>query len=117
FVTTKIGSVDWGEIIGDARLDKDNSGIPTSVVVHNSAAIAFPDGYSEDSTLFVAIDTGGNNGDVYMINGVEAPDNSAATDLNIGAAYNLSNIDVTSLAVTGNAATANLLAGAASSAQ
>ncbi|GAI58634.1 unnamed protein product, partial [marine sediment metagenome] len=34
-----------------------------------------------------------------------------------GAAYNLSNIDVTSLAVTGNAATANLLAGAASSAQ
>ncbi len=117
FVTTKIGGVDWGEIMGDARLDKDNSGIPTSVVVHNSAAIAFPDGYSEGSTLFVAIDTGNDDGDVYMISGVEAPDSSAATDLNIGDAYNLSNIDVTSLAVTGNADTANLLAGAAGSAQ
>ena len=29
FVTTKIGDGDWGETIGDARLDKDNSGTPT----------------------------------------------------------------------------------------
>ncbi len=114
-VTTKIGGVDWGEVMGDARLDKDNSGIPTSVVVQDSAAIAFPDDYSEDSTLFVAIDTDNNDGDVYMIG--EAPGSSVATDLNIGADYNLSNIDVTSLAVTGSAAEANLMAGAAGSAQ
>ena len=111
-VTTKVGDAGWGATIGDARLDKDNSGIPTSVAVATSADIAFPDDY--DATiahyvLFVAIDTGSGNGDVYRINA------AVATDLNIGVAYGLSNIDVTTIAVTGNAATANLLAGTASS--
>ena len=80
-----------------------------------SAAIAFPDDYeatTEDYVLFVAIDTGSDSGDVYMINGVVALGELIATDLNIGAAYGTSNVDVTSLAVTGNTATANLLAGA-----
>ena len=120
FVTTKVGDAAWGATIGDARLDKDNSGIPTSVVVDNSAAIAFPSDYdasTEDHVLFVAIDAGGNNGDVYRINGVAAPSSSVAIDLNIGAAYNLDNIDVTALAVTGDASSANLLAGAAGSGQ
>jgi len=122
FVTTKISAADWGKTVGDARLDKDNSGIPTSVVVDNSAAIAFPSDYDSDVTsghyvLFVAIDAGSNNGDVYRINGVAAPGSSVAIDLNIGAAYNLDNIDVTALAVTGDASSANLLAGAAGSGQ
>jgi len=114
FVTTKVGDAGWGATIGDSRLDRDNSGIPTPVVVVTSADIAFPQDY--DITmghygLFVAIDTGGGNGDVYRING------TTATDLNIGFTYGLGNIDVTALAVSGNAATSNLLAGAASSAQ
>ena len=118
-VTSKVGDADWSATIGDARLDKDNSRIPTSVVVTTSADIAFPSDYdaaSEDHVLFVAIDAGGE-GDVYMIEGVDAPSSSIATDLDIGSDHSLSNIDVTTLAVTGNTATANLLAGAATSAQ
>ena len=113
-VTTKVGDAGWGATIGNARLDRDNSGIPTPVVVATSADIAFPEDYEVTMghyVLFVAIDTGSGNGDVYRIN------RTVATDLNIGFAYSLSNIDVTALAVTGNAATAKLLAGAASSAQ
>jgi photosystem II stability/assembly factor-like uncharacterized protein len=59
----------------------------------------------------VAIGTGGGNGDVYRINGRQT------ADLNIGFSYGLNNVDVTSLVVSGNAAGATLLAGAASSAQ
>ncbi len=117
-VVTKIGDSDWGETIGNARLDKDNSGTPTPVTVNTSAAIAFTDDHDAtagDYVLFVAIDTGGNKGDVYVIYGAEAPNSSVATDLNIGSTYGVSNVDVTSLAITGNTATANLLAGAASS--
>jgi len=113
-VTTMIGGTGWGITVGDVRLDRDNSGIPTPVAVAASADIAFPEDYDVTMghyVLFVAIDTGSGNGDVYRIT------RTVATDLNIGFAYGLSNIDVTALAVTGNAATANLLAGAASSAQ
>ncbi len=108
-VTTKIGDGDWGEIIGDATIEG---------LAPISAAITFPDDYdatTEDYALFIAINAGNNSGDVYMINGAAAPGSSAATDLDIGSVYGLSNVDVTSLAVTGNTATANLLAGAASS--
>ncbi len=111
-VTSKVGDAAWGATISDARLDKDNSGIPTPVVVATSADIAFPEDYDISIayyTLFVAIDTGSGNGDVYRTNG------AVATDLNIGSAYGLSNIDVTAIAVTGDAATANLLAGTTSS--
>jgi len=119
-VTTKIGNAGWGTTIGNARLDKDNSGTPTPVVIANSAAIAFPSDYdatSADYAQFIAIDTGSDDGDVYRINPVDAPGNSSATDLNIGASYGLSNVDVTGLAVTGEANATSLLAGAATSAQ
>ena len=114
FVTTKVGDAGWGATIDDAKLDRDNSGIPTPVAVATSATIAFPDDYDITMghyVLFVAIDTGSGSGDVYWIN------RAVATDLNIGFAYGLSNIDVTAVAVTGNAASANLLAGAATSAE
>ncbi len=119
-VTIKVGDAAWDATVGDARLDKDNSGTPTSVAVATSADITFPNDYAttyEDRILFVAIDAGSDNGDVYMIEVVETPGNSIATDLNIGSAYGLSNVDVTTLAVTGNAAAADILAGAAASAQ
>ena len=122
FVTTKFGDSGWGATIGNARLDKDNSGIPTSVAVATSAAIAFPSNYDPDISSgscvqFVAIDTGTDQGDVYKISGAEAPSSSAATDLNIGSTSGLSNIDVTGLAAYGDTPVVSLLAGAADSAQ
>ncbi len=115
FVTTKIGTDAWGQTVGDAKLD--NSG--ASVVVNTSAAIVFPSDYNitDGYVQFVASDTGDESGDVYLVNGVEAPDFSVATGLNIGAGHGLSNVDVTGLAISGKAATANLLAGAAGRAE
>jgi hypothetical protein len=118
FVTTKVGDATWGQTVGDARLDRDNSGAP--VAVATSAVIAFPEDYQADTDTdryvqFVAVDTGDGSGDVYTVTGVESPLPSVATDLNIGAGYDLDNVDVTGLAIEGTCATANLLAGAAGS--
>ncbi len=110
-VTTKIGDADWGKVIGDATIE----GLSPL-----SAAIAFADDHDatiEDYVLFVAIDTGSDNGDVYMVNGMWAPSSSMAIDLDIGSTYGLSNVDVTGLAVTGNTTAATLLAGAANNTQ
>jgi hypothetical protein len=120
FVTTKVGDAAWGKTVGDARLDKNNSGAPLAVAT--SAVIAFPEDYRADTDTdhyvqFVAVDTGNGNGDVYTVTGVEAPLPSVATDLNIGAGYDLDNVDVTGLAIEGTSATTNLLAGAAGSAE
>ena len=114
-VISKIGNAGWGATTGSAQLDRDNSG--NSVAVDTSADIAFPDAYDasvEDQLLFIAIDAGSDDGDVYQIEQVDVPGSSIATDLNIGSAYGSSNVDVTSLAVSGDAATATILAGAAS---
>ncbi|HUV75176.1 MAG TPA: hypothetical protein VMW00_00825 [Dehalococcoidales bacterium] len=119
-VTTKFGGAGWGATIGDASLDKDNSGIPTPVAVANQAAITFPDDYdatSEAYIQFIAIDTGSDEGDVYKIRAVAAPGSSVATDLDIGYTYGLDNVDVTGLAITGSGTTASLMAGSAASAQ
>jgi hypothetical protein len=119
-VRFKIGDSGWGTTFGNATLDKDNSGTPASVVAASSAAIAFPteyDGTSPDTALFVAIDAGTDDGDVYKIVAAESPANSSATDLNVGSAYGLSNIDITGLAVSSAENTVYLLAGAADSAQ
>jgi len=112
-VTTIIGSDGWNQTAGDAVI---------SSVTPDSAAIAFPSDYDSDTTSgdyihFVAIDASGDNGDVYLIEGVESPDLSVATDLDIASDYGQSNVDVTSLAVSGEGTTTHLLAGAANSAQ
>ncbi|MBI4284038.1 MAG: hypothetical protein HY663_06175 [Chloroflexi bacterium] len=110
-VTTRIADTGWGKGISDAQI----KGISAK-----AATIAFPDNYNATTgnyTLFAAIDTGSGNGDVYRINAVLSPASSVATDLNTGATYSLSNIDVTGLAVSGNATIARLLAGAANSTQ
>ncbi len=122
YVTTKINNAGWGATAGNARLNKDNSMPPASVAVATSAAIAFPSNYDANPAWgnyvqFIAVDTGTGSGDVYKINGAAAPASSAATDLNIGSAYGLKNIDVTGLAVSGGGNSARLLAGAAASAQ
>ena len=120
FATTKMGDSGWGEIIVDARLERDNSG--ASLAVNISADIAFPDDYSAvlgggSYIHFVAVNAGGNNGDVYMIYAEEAPDSLVATDMNIGSSYGFNNIDVASLDACGNASSAILLAGAAGDGQ
>ncbi len=119
-ITIKAGDSAWGATIGNARLDQDNSGSPTPVAVTTSADIAFPGDYdtgNADRVLFVAIDAGSDSGDVYRIEITPAPYSSTATDLNIGADHGASNIDVTTLAISGEADSANILAGAAGSAQ
>lgn len=113
-VATRVADAAWGATVGNARLDRDNSGLPTPVAVAVSADIVFPDDYDAvtgSHTLFVAIDTGGGNGDVYRVSG------TVAVDINVASTYGLSNIDISSLAVSGNTSAVHLLAGAADSAQ
>lgn len=120
FVVTKIGNIGWGQVVGKARLDKDNSG--ASVAVGVSADIAFPDYYSSQPgsgsyVQFVTVNTGGNGGDVYAVYGEAAPDDSEAVDLNVASGYGLDNIDIASLAACGDWADTVLLAGAAGEGQ
>jgi photosystem II stability/assembly factor-like uncharacterized protein len=122
FTASKIGDSGWSAFIGDARLNKDNSGPHTSVAVANSAAIAFSSDYdaeaaSGNNVYFIAIDTGTGDGDVYKISCARAPYSSIAIDLNIGSDYGLSNLDVTGLAACGDTPGVALLAGTADSAQ
>jgi hypothetical protein len=110
-VTTRTSSGEWGKLLGNAIIKS---------VSARAATIAFPEGYeatTEGQSLFVGLDTGSEHGDVYRVAGRWWPDSSIATDLNIGVAYNLGNVDVTGLAVSGQGADAYLLAGAANSAQ
>ncbi len=110
-VTIKIPSAGWGKTLSDATIAGSN-------IV--GADIAFPDNYGasrEGFILFVATDTGSDNGDVYIVYGVPAPGSPLVTDLNIGFLYGSSNVDVTTIAVSGNTRAAKLLAGAANSAQ
>jgi len=120
FVTFKVAGQNWGSAIGNARLSRDNSGLP--IVVSNSAKIGFPQDYnatgdSGNCLVFVAIDAGGNNGDVYRVSGAKAPNASAATDLNAGLPQGLSNVDITGLVATGKVSSVNLIAGASQSGQ
>jgi len=110
-ITTKIGDDGWGETVANATI---------TGLVATSAAISFPEDYNvntQDCTLFAAIDAGSDNGDIYKVSRVSGPDRLVATDLNIGSSFGLSNVDVTTVAVAGNAASASLLAGGATSGQ
>ena len=109
FVTVRIGEGAWNQTFGKAIINGRAA---------RAAAIAFPDDYDTSGggyTLFVALDTGSNSGDVFKIKGKQAPDSSTATDLNIGTTDNMNNIDVTGLVISGNTSAISLLAGAASS--
>jgi len=107
YVIARFGDNEWGSATGAASIPG---------VVSVSAAIAFPDDYSVlagGATLFVAIATGSDGGDVYSV----TRDNDAlvATDLDIGSGYGLDSIDISSVAMAGNTDNARLLAGAAGS--
>lgn len=110
-VTSRISDDGWGTVFGDATI---------TAVAARAATIAFPDDYDaiiNGYNLFVALDSDNNSGDVYLVNGAWAPGRSMASDLDIGDDYDLSNVDVSGLAVSGNSTAASLLAGAANSAQ
>jgi len=116
FVISRTGNGDWGQGIGHARLEKDNSGV--SPVIGASADIAFAEGYSaaagDDSCVqYIAIDSGCGQGDVYAVFNRETPDDSLAVDLDISAAYGIDNVDIAGLDVSGQGANAVLLVGAA----
>ena len=104
FITTNFGN-GWGSTIANAKI---------AGLVPVSASIAFPKDYNPSlfASYFVAIDSGAaNRGDVYRV------ETSIATDLNIGATYGLGSVDVSGLAVSGDRARVNLMAGAADSAE
>jgi len=105
FVLARNGDNAWGASTAAAS-------IPGVVPV--SAAIAFAESYAKDVTLFLAITTGSDGGDLYMV--TRDNDTLVATDLDIGSGYGLDNIDISSVAIAGEAGNATLLAGAASSA-
>jgi photosystem II stability/assembly factor-like uncharacterized protein len=96
FITTDFGD-GWGANIANTKIDN---------LAPVSASIAFPDDYDTSiiSDYFVAIDSGVNKGGVYRVG------NSVATDLDL-------DIDVSGLGASGGAARANLIAGAAASAE
>jgi photosystem II stability/assembly factor-like uncharacterized protein len=121
YVMNKIGNSGWNTYIGRARLDKDNSGIPTSVAA-TRAIIAFPGDFNAlataaGRTVYIGIATGTGAGDVYKIAYADTPGASPATDLNTGGAYGISDLDITGLAVYKSADATFLTAGAADSSQ
>ena len=98
----------WGLNAGEARLHG---------LIPASADIAFPDDY--DSTIdngtyiqFISLNTGSGQGGVYCLRGQAAPAPSTVAGLNVGG---LTCTDISSLAVSGNASEAELLAGSADS--
>ncbi|HEY40772.1 MAG TPA: hypothetical protein G4O18_02810 [Dehalococcoidia bacterium] len=107
YVITRFNDGEWSSSISAATIPG---------IVPTLAAVAFPDDYVgsiEGATLFLAIATGGDGGDLYTVTrGNEA---LVASDLDIGSDYGLISIDVSSVAVTGNTGNARLLAGAAGS--
>jgi len=122
FIISKIANADWSAFIGSARLDRDNSGVPTAIAVAHSAVIVFPRNYNADPIslnriFFVGIDTGAGAGDVYKIRCIDTPGISVAADLNVGSVYGESNIDITGLAVYSNNSAVILVAGSANSAR
>jgi len=109
FVLARIGDENWGATIAGATIP---------AIVPESAAIGFPDDYhalTEGSSLFIGVDAGNGDGDVYRV--TLAANALTSTDLDTGMASGLASVDVASLAVAGNTASASLLAGAASSAE
>ncbi len=87
-----------------------------------SGTIAFPADYNSNIILgnytqFIALNTGTGIGDVYCLEGLANPSASKVTDLNAGSVDGLGNLDIASLAVSGNAGTASILAGAAATPQ
>jgi len=100
-ITSTIAPGRWGEEIGPAEID--------DVTANAWVDLAFPDDYTSDPdetpTVFAAISSDDDGeGGVYMVEGVESPDDSVATQL-------MDNENIVSIAVSGDAGDAFILAG------
>ncbi|MGD9143285.1 MAG: hypothetical protein PVG61_05515 [Dehalococcoidia bacterium] len=120
YVSVKSGSADWGSLMGAALLSRDNAVPHSPVSPLVSAAITFPGNYGydfslENSVFYVAVNTGGGNGDIYRINCVLSPASSIATDLNVGLSGGYDNLDIAALDCSGTYPAVNLIAGVADS--
>ncbi len=108
-VTAKLGSADWGTTVGDAYLLDPTSGLPGEPWAATGASLAFPADYDSDVAedrymQYVGLDVGGVTGGIYMIMGVEAPDDSIAVPVFFPA-------PVHSLAAAGEAYGAGVIVG------
>ena len=107
-VTTRFYNSGWGDYVGNAR-------IPGTTL--KSAAVAFPADYNSrldtgKYSQFIALNTGSDRGGIYSLKGQAAPGSSKIIDLKIGSSEGLASLDITSLAIAGNADRAYLVAGA-----
>ena len=107
FVLTRTSTTGWGAILTPATV----AGVAVA-----ATSIAFPDDHNaaaQGVALFLGLDTDTGSGDVYRVERVG--DDLIATALNAGLPAGAATVDIASLAVSGNAATATVLAGAAGS--
>jgi hypothetical protein len=116
FITWKEGSGEWEGTIGNALFKDDSTGNP--ILVTETAVIAFPNDYCSDGSsgncvLYAALDSGTNDGDVYIVYGRNKPEQSVAEDLNIAAAYGLDNVDITCFDLCGTIGDISMMAGTA----
>jgi hypothetical protein len=110
-ITTRFYNSGWGDYAGDARIPG---------LTPKSASVVFPfeyrSGLDEGKyTQFLALNGGNDKGDVYSLIGQEAPASSKIIDLDAGSSEGQEDLDITSLAVSGNTDRACLIAGAANS--
>jgi hypothetical protein len=115
FITWKEGSGNWEGTIGNAVFT-DSTGNPLTVM--ETAEIAFPDDYDADvnrgnCVLYAALNTGTNDGDVYIVYGRNKPQQSVAEDLNIAASYGHDSIDITAFDLCGSIGDISMMAGTA----
>jgi photosystem II stability/assembly factor-like uncharacterized protein len=121
FVINEIGNSGWNTYIGMATLKRDNSGVPAPVAITQPVAIAFRGDFNAldmtaDRNIYVGIDTGIGEGDVYKVGFTDTPGASTATDLNIGGVYGEPDIDIAGLSVfSATGGNVLLVAGAAGS--
>jgi hypothetical protein len=105
-ITTSIQNTGWNTEVGAACLEG---------IACLSASIAFPADYQswalDKYTQFIGINTGIDQGEVYRLEGRAAPDSSRLICL--AATVGSAKKDIASLAVSGNATAACLIAGAA----
>jgi photosystem II stability/assembly factor-like uncharacterized protein len=110
-VTTRVAGASWGATIGDAYLLDPTSFPPLAPWSATAASLAFPADYDRDVSgdryiQYVGVNVGGVTGGIYVVTGVEAPDDSLAVPVFAPA-------PVYSLAAAGEAAGITMIDGEA----
>lgn len=119
YITWKKGSGTWGRALGNAVLKDGLTG--NAVAVNESAEIVFPDDYCSDvnsgrCVLYAALNTGTNDGDLFIVYGQNNPEQSIVEDLDVAKSYGENSIDISGFDVCGGIGDIYMMAGASSSA-